>query len=298
MSERTTLEIIAPTVEEALSQGLSQLGLPADAVSVEVLDAGNKGFFGLGGRQVRVRLTVLGPQEVAPPVAPRTETKAAPQPSQPARPAAPARVEAAPAPAPKPAPKPAPVKAEKPRPEAVPAREKRKAEKPKAEALPPARTENDPLLDTTEAVVLKLLGHLKLRAQVSARYMEDSTEDRRNILVDVRGDDLSILIGRHAETLNAFQYVASLMVGKESEQWVQLTVDVEGFRNRRERQIRQLASRMADQVAKTGRRASLEPMPSNERRIVHLELRDHPSVTTESTGDEPHRKVVIKPRDP
>lgn len=296
MSERTTLEIIAPTVEEALSQGLSQLGLPADAVSVEVLDAGNKGFFGLGGRQVRVRLTVLGPQDVAPPAAPKPETKPAAQPSQPARPV-PARAEAAPAPAPKPAPKPAPVKAEKPRPEAAPAREKRRAEKPKAETVPAARTEQDPLLDTTEAVVSKLLGHLKLRAQVSARYMEDSTEDRRNILVDVRGDDLSILIGRHAETLNAFQYVASLMVGKESEQWVQLTVDVEGFRNRRERQIKQLASRMADQVAKTGRRASLEPMPSNERRIVHLELRDHPSVTTESTGDEPHRKVVIKPRD-
>ena len=62
MNERTTLEIIAPTVEEALAQGLAQLGLPADAVSVEVLDSGNKGLFGLGGRQVRVRLTVNGPE--------------------------------------------------------------------------------------------------------------------------------------------------------------------------------------------------------------------------------------------
>jgi spoIIIJ-associated protein len=298
MSERTTLEIIAPTVEEALSQGLSQLGLPADAVSVEVLDAGNKGFFGLGGRQVRVRLTVLGPQDMAPAAAPKPETKPAIQPPQPVVKPAPVKTEAAPVQAPRPA-KPAPAKAEKPKPEAAPApaREKHKAEKAKAEPLPPTRTEPDPLLDTTEAVVSKLLHHLKLKAQVTAHYQEDSTDDRRNILVDVRGDDLSILIGRHAETLNAFQYVASLMVGKESQQWVQLAVDVEGFRNRRERQIKQLASRMADQVAKTGRRASLEPMPSNERRIVHLELRDHPSVTTESTGDEPHRKVVIKPRD-
>jgi spoIIIJ-associated protein len=297
MSERTTLEIIAPTVEEALSQGLSQLGLPADAVSVEVLDAGNKGFFGLGGRQVRVRLTVLGPQDAVPAVAPKPETKPAAQPPQPVKPA-PVKAEAAPVQTPRPA-KPAPAKAEKPKPEAAPApaREKRKAEKTKVEPVPPTRTEPDPLLDTTEAVVSKLLHHLKLKAQVTAHYQEDSTDDRRNILVDVRGDDLSILIGRHAETLNAFQYVASLMVGKESQQWVQLAVDVEGFRNRRERQIKQLASRMADQVAKTGRRASLEPMPSNERRIVHLELRDHPSVTTESTGDEPHRKVVIKPRD-
>src|SRR5512136_1254464 len=69
MAERTTLEIIAPTVEQALAQGLAQLGLPANAVSVEVLDSGNKGLFGLGGRQVRVRLTVTPPGEVASPAA-------------------------------------------------------------------------------------------------------------------------------------------------------------------------------------------------------------------------------------
>lgn len=290
MSERTTLEIIAPTVEEALAQGLSQLGLPADAVSVEVLDAGSKGFLGLGGRQVRVRLTVLGAQNLTPPAPVKPE----PKPAVPVEKPAPA-VERAPAP-PRPS-KPAPIKAEKPKPAAAPAREKRNPEKPKAEPAPVVRSGEDPLLDTTESVVSTLLTYLKLETRVSATYAEDSTDDRRNIRVDVRGDDLSILIGRHAETLNAFQYVASLMVGKASQEWVQLTVDVEGFRSRRERQVRQLASRMADQVAKTGRRASLEPMPSNERRIVHLELRDNPFVTTESSGEEPHRKVVIKPRD-
>jgi spoIIIJ-associated protein len=255
MSERTTLEIIAPTVEEALAQGLSQLGLPADAVSVEVLDAGTKGLFGLGGRQVRVRLTVRGPQDDRPAV---TE------------PAAPSKAEKA---------KPAPVKAEKPKP------------------APVAPHEHDAVLDSTEATVSKLLHLLNLEAQVSAHYLEDSTDDRRNIHVDVRGEDLGALIGRRAETLNAFQYVVSLMVGKQTGQWVQLVVDVEGYRNRRERQIRQLARRMADQVTKTGRRASLEPMPSSERRIVHLELRGHPAVTTESTGEEPHRKVVILPKE-
>lgn len=246
MSERTTLEIIAPTVEEALSQGLSQLGLPADAVSVEVLDAGTKGLFGLGGRQVRVRLTVRGPQDDQPVV---TE------------PAAPSK--------PKPEPKPAPVKAEKPKAEPAPAKVEKakpapvKTEKPKA--APVVSQEHDAVLDSTEATVSKLLHLLNLEAQVSAHYLEDSTDDRRNIHVDVRGEDLSTLIGRRAETLNAFQYVASLMVGKQTGQWVQMVVDVEGYRNRRERQIRQLARRMADQVTKTGRRASLEPMPSSEQ---------------------------------
>jgi spoIIIJ-associated protein len=136
-----------------------------------------------------------------------------------------------------------------------------------------------------------------LKAQVSAHFDEDTQEDRHNILVDVRGDDLSALIGRHAETLNAFQHVASLIVGKETQQWVQLTIDVEGYRARREKQLRQLARRMADQVTKTGRKMTMEPMPSSERRVVHIELRGDPAVTTESAGEEPYRKVVILPKE-
>src|SRR5512140_3645126 len=98
MNERTTLEIIAPTVEEALAQGLAQLGLPADAVSVEVLDSGNKGLFGLGGRQVRVRLTVHNPGDDMMPKAPAPEKR----PAAPSRPRPEAR-SAKPARAPKPA---------------------------------------------------------------------------------------------------------------------------------------------------------------------------------------------------
>ena len=74
-------------------------------------------------------------------------------------------------------------------------------------------------------------------------------------------------------------------------------VDVEGYRGRREKQLRQLARRMAEQVVKTGRSATLEPMTSGERRVIHIELRGHPAVTTESTGEEPYRKVMIIPKD-
>ena len=151
--------------------------------------------------------------------------------------------------------------------------------------------------DLAEETVSKLLFQMNLQAQVSAHFEETDREDRRAIHVDVRGDDLSILIGRRSETLNAFQYIASLMVGKQVQQWVQLVVDVEGYRSRRERQLRQMASRMAEQAVKTGRRQVLEPMSANERRIIHLELREHPAVTTESIGEEPHRKVTIIPKD-
>jgi spoIIIJ-associated protein len=136
-----------------------------------------------------------------------------------------------------------------------------------------------------------------LKAQVSAHFDEDNHDERHNILVDVRGEDLSTLIGRHAETLNAFQHVASLIVGKQTQQWIQLTIDVEGYRARREKQLRTLARRMADQVTKTGRKMTMEPMPSSERRVIHIELRGDPAVTTESAGEEPYRKVVILPKD-
>ncbi len=270
MNEKPTLEIIAPTVEEALAQGLAQLGLPAEAVSMEVLDAGSKGLFGLGGRQVRVRLTVKSEEGTVS--------------SEPTPPAS------------KPDHKPAPVSP----PPLGEVPKKKSQPQPKATAPSPAPKDNDEpdeLLDMAEETVSKLLYHMKLQAQVSAHYEETDREDRRTIHVDVRGDDLSILIGRRSETLNAFQYVASLMVGKEVQQWVQLVVDVEGYRSRRESQLRRMARRMAEQAVKTGRRQVLEPMSPNERRIIHLELRDHPAVTTESVGEDPYRKVTIVPKD-
>ena len=246
MNERTTLEIIAPTVEEALAQGLAQLGLTADAVSVEVLDAGNKGLFGLGKPQVRVRLTVVPPGGL-----PVVETRPA---------------------------------ASESKPKVVPVME--------SESQP----EHDPLLDRTESVISKMIHLLNLEAQVSAHYGDQDREGRRNIHVDIRGNDLSVLIGRHSETLNAFQYVASLIVGRDVQDWVQLVIDVEGYRDRREKQLIQMAKRMADQVAKSGRRQSLEPMPSGERRVIHIALREHPDVITESSGEEPHRKITIVPK--
>ena len=250
MDERTTLEIIAPTVEEALAQGLTQLGLPADAVTVEVLDTGSKGIFGLGGRQVRVRLIV------------NTLSKESDEPASPEKPTLPSKVE--------------PVSEGQPK--------------------PPAH-EIDRLINITEDVVSKLLHYLGLQAQVSAHYGTSDREESPPVCVDIRGDDLGVLIGRRSETLNAFQYLTGLIVSNEMEQWVRLIIDVEGYRTRREHQLRLMARRMTDQVIKTGRRHVLEPMPANERRIIHIELHDHPQVTTESVGEEPNRKVTIIPKE-
>jgi spoIIIJ-associated protein len=297
MTERTTLEIIAPTVEEALAQGLAQLGLPANAVSVEVLDSGNKGLFGLGGRQVRVRLTVNAPgQEPAASSSDKKTVLSKAEVSAPRSKGATARQAQETR---------API-TEKSTGDAAassPASDKGRGEskgtgsaRAEARMAEPVTDGHDPVLDKTEATISKLLYHMGLQAQISAHYGE-AREDRRPIMVDIRGSDLGVLIGRRSETLVAFQYVASLMVGKETDQFVHLIVDVEGHRDRRERQLRQLAQRMAEQVIKSGRKLTLEPMPASERRVIHMELRDHPAVTTQSMGEEPHRKITILPKE-
>jgi spoIIIJ-associated protein len=146
-------------------------------------------------------------------------------------------------------------------------------------------------------VVRTLLEKMRVHARVSARYIPaEDPKEKPVVLVDVQGNDLSILIGRRSETLNALQYVTNLILSKEVGGWVPLMIDVQGYRARRERQLRKMARRLAEQVVHTDRRQMLEPMPANERRIIHLELRDNTLVSTESVGEEPYRKVTIVPK--
>ena len=110
-------------------------------------------------------------------------------------------------------------------------------------------------------------------------------------VLDVEGDDLGILIGRRGETLASLQYLLNLMVARQLAEHVAFTVDVEGYRRRRERQLTTLARRMADQVRRTKRPVTLEPMPPNERRIIHLTLAEDRQVETSSIGEGDDRKV-------
>jgi spoIIIJ-associated protein len=250
----TQIEIIAPTVEEAIENGIKDLGVSRAEVEVEILDEGSKGLFGLGNRQARVRLRVisaaaspsLAVEEVQADTDFQTEIE-----------------------------------------------EEEFASEPGA-LIPPLG--EDYVLEIARDVVKELLERMRVRATVTAAYgMAEDARSRIPVLVNVNGDDLSYLIGRHAETLNALQYIASLIISKEIGRTIPLIVDVEGYRSRRENQLRQLARRMADQAIATGRRQVLEPMPANERRIIHIELRNNPRVTTESIGEEPRRKVTIIP---
>ena len=232
-NNRATLEVIAQSVEEAIEKGLSDLGLPRDAVEIDVLDEGGSGILGIGSRQARVRISILGEG----------------------------------------------------------------GDQALEEAQAPAREPNtDETLNLVEEIVSELLEKMNLEATAVARYGEKSDKLPHDpIIVDISGNDLSILIGRRAKTLNALQYITRLILGKELEHGIPLSIDVEGYRDRREQQVRQLARRVADQVADTKREQTLEPMPPNERRFAHLELQEEPLVYTESVGKEPYRKVVIHP---
>jgi spoIIIJ-associated protein len=143
-----------------------------------------------------------------------------------------------------------------------------------------------------------LLDRMKVRARVQARPGEDLAEEGEApaLILDVTGNDLGVLIGRRGETLRALQYMARLMLSRKLGRWEPVVVDVESYRVRRRRLLRQLAVRMADRVAFSRQRVVLEAMPAHERRIIHIALRDHPQVTTKSIGEGERRKVTIVPK--
>ncbi len=144
-------------------------------------------------------------------------------------------------------------------------------------------------------VVRDLLERMDIHADVQASRGEPDG-DLIPIILDVQGDDLGLLIGRKGETLSALQYIARLIVAKQVGHSIDLVVDVQGHKKRREEQLRRMAQRMAEQAVQRQRTMTLEPMAPNERRIIHLALRDHPGVITESVGDGHQRKVTIVPR--
>ena len=141
----------------------------------------------------------------------------------------------------------------------------------------------------------EILENLLSLAEISASVNlgAKGSGDEAVISLDIEGEDLGILIGRRGETLSSLQYLVNLIVSRRLKSRVGVVVDVEGYRQRRYESLRLLARRLADQVRSTGRSVTLEPMTAGERRIIHLELRDDPYVTTQSIGEGEARKVAI-----
>ena len=305
-------EVSAKTIEEAISLGLEQLGASISDVTVDILEEGSKGLFGLfGSRPAKVRLTLkeeepedslardifAGTLEEKP--APKPAPKAAPQPKQekPAQPAVKPQAPKAPKPvlieeAPK-AEQPAPEKqekAEKPAPKPRKPREPKEAREVKEpkEIVPAEQADRATAAGRAQDFLQQLTELMGVHVSVAV-----ATDEEGNVRVNMEGDTLGILIGRRGETLDALQYLTSLLVNKGQNNYTRVTLDTEGYRAKREEALVRLANRMANRCQKTGRKVSLEPMNPYERRILHSALQDHPAVTTHSEGEEPNRHVVI-----
>ena len=307
-----THEFKAKTVDDAVEEGLRALGLARSEVEIEILQKGSRGIFGLGSEPALVRLT---PRSVAavnpvpqPPVAvapPAVEPPAAPAHVTPAIPAESTPVQAVPTLPPNVTP-----------PTVVPpvVETPTAAEPVAADAVVATATADEDAIDQElMAMATHLLSEMVrlmgFTAEVRASWqdeddepVDDHDEDDeeegqhragRYLLLDIEGVELGALIGRRGETLENIQYLLRLMVNQKIHKWKNIVVDVEHYKARRVTQLIQLAERMAEQVARTGRAISLEPMPANERRIVHMTLREHPDVYTESYGDGGRRKVHI-----
>ena len=257
MEMKREIEMDGSSVDEAIAAGLEALGVERDGVEIEVLDEGSRGILGLGSRPARVRLLAKG----------KDVTKEAPSVSPP----------------PAPAPEPAPVaEVEVQAVDHLPA------------ATPTIEDELQSIAPVARQTLEELLEQMGIHAQIEDYIKQPlDEEDYYKLVLNVQGRDLGFLIGRRGETLEALQYLTRLIVGREVERRVNLVVDVEGYRVRRERSLQQLAQRMAERTVTTGRRQVLEPMSAAERRIVHVALRHHADVMTESVGQDENRKVTI-----
>jgi len=124
----------------------------------------------------------------------------------------------------------------------------------------------------------------------------DIVEKKDALNINMKGPDLGILIGRRGETLDALQFLINLSVNKNQEVRRKIIIDVEGYRNRREETLQKLAIKLANKAKQRGRSVVLEPMSSQERRIIHTALQGRDDIYTFSEGDEPYRKIIISPK--
>ena len=263
------IEISAKTVDDAINEGLIRLGTTRDKMDVEVLEKESSGFLGFIGRhdaKIRVRF-----KEVKP--APVVEKKVVKDN------------------------KPASVRnnvetktEEKP---VVDIQRKPKKKFDEIEKIEPVSADRqEKAKDDAVKFLTDVFKAMKLEAVVNVEF--DAAENELSI--DVKAEDMGVLIGKRGQTLDSLQYIVSLAINKDSNEYVKVKLDSENYRIRRKETLENLAKNIASKVKRTGRPVSLEPMNSFERRIIHSALQGDPDCETFSEGNDPYRKVVVKPK--
>lgn len=143
--------------------------------------------------------------------------------------------------------------------------------------------------DTAKDFLKEVFDAMNMVVVIDTKY----DEENRNLTIDLNGDEMGVLIGKRGQTLDSLQYLVSLVVNKEAEDYIRVKVDTEDYRKRRKETLENLAKNIAYKVKRTKRPVSLEPMNPYERRIIHSALQNDKYVTTHSEGEEPFRRVVV-----
>lgn len=306
------IEKTAETIEAAIEAGLKELGVSSAEVMIEVLEEPSRGIMGIGAKPARVRIIFMGTR-ATPPVAPPK----APQKEQSSRNAKPSKNVAR--------------DSREPRDTSREGKEGRNAKRnprdrrsegrkpaparPQAEDYDIALDDAFDLEEAPQAVIipddqasdiaragkqmlLELLQKMSLpEATVTIHKAENAqSAEESHWILNVSGKGVTALIGKRGETLSSLQYVMRMMLSRRVQQRSNIIVDVGEYKLRRSERLRAMANRLADQAVQTGRVVTLEPMPPNERRIIHLTLRERVDVQTKSVGEGNARKVTIHPK--
>jgi len=252
-------------VDTAVDLALAELKCTREEVEITVLEQPSRGFFGIGSKLALVRVEKKAPVVVEEPVVVVKEEE------------------------PVVAPKPQTKKSQKSEKKAEKRKEKKENVQPKRSSVEEEIGDLSPVEDHIALEFLKeVTEQMGLVVEVSAKANEDS------VLLNIQGKDSGTIIGKRGQTLDAIQYLTSLVVNKDQDNYVRVVVDAENYRSKREKTLEKLANRLADKVVKTKRSVRLEPMNPYERKVIHATLQNNPRVTTRSEGQDPYRRVIIE----
>jgi spoIIIJ-associated protein len=296
MNPNDSIEITAPTIEQAITQALAQLGADQDDVKIEVLSTPRAGVLGLGARQARVRVTRRAPEAASsgvtsPPPAPPVAREPSPATATTVRPNPTSSTSAAREPA-------IPTNTTPSKDEVLEIEQDGEVEETPVSAEEPTdhtdRAEPAVLAREATVVLARILELMGEKAKIET--VDDSIAE--NVELNIKGDGSGLLIGRHGQTLDALEYVVNrILARKLKDSAAPVSIDTESYRARRRRQLHRLALAKGEQAKREHFAVALDPMPPRDRRIIHLALKDDPLITTRSSGEGFLRSVEIMPVD-
>ena len=288
------------SIDSAVDLALADLKLTREQVTVTVLEQPSKGFFGIGSRLAKVRVEEIEPPKPEKPAKPEGKENT----EKPERPAKQQEKQ---------------VKKEdgleiviekcgvdeEPR-KSSRHRNKKRGRKPEKKVRE-AAVEDEYLFEEVKVLGERPEDLVEQEEHVAKTFLQDVAKEmglkvnvkvssnKDNVYVDIDGEDSGTIIGKRGSTLDALQYLTSLVVNKDQNNYIRVVIDAENYREKREKTLEKLAFRLADKALRSDRSVRLEPMNPYERKVIHTALQQRKGVTTRSEGEEPYRRVIIEP---